>query len=42
MIGALILGFYGIIAGAVNRLLRSGLGAVLGSLGGGMSGWLPD
>ena len=39
MIGALILGRYGIIAGAVNRL-RFGafLGAVLGSLGGGLVG----
>ena len=39
MIGALILGQYGIIAGAVNRL-RFGafLGAVLGSLGGGLVG----
>ena len=39
MIGVLILGRYGIIAGAVNRL-RFGafLGAVLGSLGGGLVG----
>ena len=39
MIGALILGRYGIIVGAVNRL-RFGafLGAVLGSLGGGLVG----
>jgi hypothetical protein len=39
MIGAFILGRYGIIAGAVNRLRYGALlGAVLGSLGGGLVG----